>query len=146
MAETLDTLLHEAQNEMTRKAGERDRVTTSIDDLHNLADEIAKQYAQDACTFTADALNLLLNSGTAGLGMLTGEPDEVYDGDSPLTLIQRNIEEFLYNDLYDLADLIMGEWEEEAEQARCRTPGCDGDPNDGEGWDGFCGNCADKQG
>ncbi len=30
------------------------------------------------------------------------------------------------------------------EADRCRTPGCDGDPNDGEGWDGFCGNCADR--
>ena len=27
---------------------------------------------------------------------------------------------------------------------KCRTPKCDGDPNDGEGWDGFCGNCADR--
>jgi len=28
-------------------------------------------------------------------------------------------------------------------KAPCRTDGCDGDPDDGEGWDGFCGNCAD---
>lgn len=27
---------------------------------------------------------------------------------------------------------------------QCRTEDCDGDPNDGEGWDGFCGNCADR--
>jgi hypothetical protein len=29
--------------------------------------------------------------------------------------------------------------------ARCRTVGCDGDPDDGEGWDGYCGNCADRR-
>lgn len=27
---------------------------------------------------------------------------------------------------------------------KCRTPRCDGDPDNGEGWDGFCGNCADR--
>lgn len=26
---------------------------------------------------------------------------------------------------------------------KCRTEGCDGDPDDGEGEDGYCGNCAD---
>jgi hypothetical protein len=26
----------------------------------------------------------------------------------------------------------------------CRTELCDGDPDNGEGWDGFCGNCADR--
>ncbi|WP_034271096.1 hypothetical protein [Haloechinothrix halophila] len=29
--------------------------------------------------------------------------------------------------------------------ARCRTAGCDGDSDDGEGWDGYCGNCADRR-
>lgn len=29
------------------------------------------------------------------------------------------------------------------EPETCRTDGCDGDPSDGEGWDGYCGNCAD---
>ena len=27
----------------------------------------------------------------------------------------------------------------------CRTEGCDEDPDDGDGWDGFCGNCADRR-
>jgi hypothetical protein len=27
----------------------------------------------------------------------------------------------------------------------CNTPGCTYDANDGEGFDGFCGNCADKK-
>jgi hypothetical protein len=27
---------------------------------------------------------------------------------------------------------------------KCRTEGCDQDPDDGEGWDGYCGSCADK--
>lgn len=27
----------------------------------------------------------------------------------------------------------------------CRTPNCDGPMNDGEGWNGYCGNCADKR-
>ncbi|HIV77298.1 MAG TPA: hypothetical protein H9899_07220 [Candidatus Sphingomonas excrementigallinarum] len=31
------------------------------------------------------------------------------------------------------------------DEAACRTEGCDGDPDDGEGFDGFCGNCADRQ-
>lgn len=26
----------------------------------------------------------------------------------------------------------------------CRTEGCSGDPDDGDGWNGYCGNCADK--
>jgi hypothetical protein len=30
------------------------------------------------------------------------------------------------------------------EPVSCRTPGCDGDPDDGDGWDGFCGTCADR--
>lgn len=29
------------------------------------------------------------------------------------------------------------------EQNRCCTTDCVQDPNDGEGWDGFCGACAD---
>lgn len=37
------------------------------------------------------------------------------------------------------------ETDEELSDPRCRTEGCDGDPDDGEGWDGYCGNCADKQ-
>lgn len=31
------------------------------------------------------------------------------------------------------------------DESRCRTKGCEEDPNDGEGWDGFCGNCADRR-
>ena len=31
----------------------------------------------------------------------------------------------------------------EACDSRCRTPGCTEDANDGEGQDGYCGNCAD---
>jgi hypothetical protein len=30
------------------------------------------------------------------------------------------------------------------EPERCRTPGCDGHPDDGDGWDGFCGACAGR--
>lgn len=29
-------------------------------------------------------------------------------------------------------------------QTACRTAGCSGDPNSGEGWDGYCGSCADR--
>ena len=29
--------------------------------------------------------------------------------------------------------------------AACRTEGCTEDPDDGEGWDGYCGGCADRQ-
>jgi hypothetical protein len=34
--------------------------------------------------------------------------------------------------------------DDSTEKAPCRTPGCDGDPDDGEGWDGYCGTCADR--
>lgn len=30
-------------------------------------------------------------------------------------------------------------------QDQCRAVDCDGDPNSGDGWDGFCGTCADAQ-
>lgn len=30
------------------------------------------------------------------------------------------------------------------DDAKCRTEDCDGDPDDGDGFDGYCGNCADK--
>jgi len=30
-------------------------------------------------------------------------------------------------------------------ESRCRTEGCEEDPNDGEGWVGWCGNCADRR-
>lgn len=33
---------------------------------------------------------------------------------------------------------------EEIEGTTCRTEDCDGDPDDGEGWNGYCGNCADR--
>src|SRR5262245_57027269 len=33
--------------------------------------------------------------------------------------------------------------DDDDETATCRTEGCDGDPDDGEGWDGYCGDCAD---
>lgn len=33
---------------------------------------------------------------------------------------------------------------DEDEDGGCRTIGCDGDPDDGEGYNGFCGNCADR--
>jgi hypothetical protein len=29
--------------------------------------------------------------------------------------------------------------------SRCRTPECTADPDDGDGWDGFCGDCADRR-
>lgn len=29
--------------------------------------------------------------------------------------------------------------------ATCKTPGCDGRMDDGEGQDGYCGNCADRR-
>jgi hypothetical protein len=32
-----------------------------------------------------------------------------------------------------------------ADESRCRTEDCEEDPNDGEGWSGFCGNCADRR-
>jgi hypothetical protein len=35
------------------------------------------------------------------------------------------------------------EAEDDDDQDSCLTDGCDGDPNDGEGFDGLCGNCAD---
>lgn len=28
--------------------------------------------------------------------------------------------------------------------ARCRSGGCDGDPDTGDGWDGYCPTCADR--
>jgi hypothetical protein len=34
--------------------------------------------------------------------------------------------------------------EECQEKYGCRTPGCDRDTSDGEGYDGYCGTCADK--
>ncbi len=34
--------------------------------------------------------------------------------------------------------------EDEEEPTQCRTEGCDEDPDNGEGWDGYCGNCADR--
>lgn len=30
------------------------------------------------------------------------------------------------------------------DEVSCRTPGCDGDPDARDGWDGFCGTCADR--
>lgn len=35
--------------------------------------------------------------------------------------------------------------DEDEEPATCPTEGCEEDPNDGEGWDGYCGNCADRR-
>lgn len=35
--------------------------------------------------------------------------------------------------------------EPDEDEDRCRTEDCDGDPNDGEGFDGYCGNCADRR-
>jgi hypothetical protein len=54
----------------------------------------------------------------------------------------------------DLENLLefnerLVEWLEEVptngDDVRCRTEGCMGDMSDGEGWDGFCGNCADQR-
>jgi hypothetical protein len=43
----------------------------------------------------------------------------------------------------------LAEWLEagqtEGHDVRCGTDGCMGDISDGEGWDGFCGNCADQR-
>lgn len=117
MALHLNDLLHEARCEMTRKAEELDRATTSIDTLNRMADKIAQTHAADACAHTESMLRLLLDSGNLGLGMVTAEPEDVYGGDSPLTLIMRNIEEWLYGELYDHATLIISEWEEAAEDA-----------------------------
>jgi len=35
--------------------------------------------------------------------------------------------------------------EEDDESAGCRTDGCSGRMGDGEGYDGYCGNCADRR-
>ncbi|MGZ6347976.1 MAG: hypothetical protein ACXWP0_01140 [Ktedonobacterales bacterium] len=151
MAETLRELKSDALDELHDKAEVLNRASTSIERLRDLANEIAVKYAEDACCYTADALKLLLASGDDGLVMLQASPDETYGNDTPLTLIERNINEWLYDDLVDEAENIHGEWveeaeieAEEAEDEQCRTLGCDGNPNDGEGWDGYCGNCADR--
>ncbi|BBX87983.1 hypothetical protein MAUB_58560 [Mycolicibacterium aubagnense] len=34
---------------------------------------------------------------------------------------------------------------EDHENSQCRTEGCAEDADDGEGYDGFCGNCADRE-
>lgn len=34
---------------------------------------------------------------------------------------------------------------EHDDDAHCQTDGCDGRMNDGEGYDGYCGNCADRR-
>lgn len=34
--------------------------------------------------------------------------------------------------------------DEDDEDAACRTPDCDESTDDGEGWNGYCGNCADR--
>lgn len=36
-------------------------------------------------------------------------------------------------------------WASREDAGLCRTAGCDEDANDGEGFDGYCGNCADKR-
>lgn len=36
-------------------------------------------------------------------------------------------------------------WASREDAGLCRTPGCDEDPDNGEGFDGYCGNCADKR-
>ena len=148
MAQILRELKSDALDELREKADVLDRQSTSRDDLRKLAGVIADKYAADACCYTEDALKLLLASGEDGLGMLVVSPDETYDNDTPLTLIERNINEWLFNDLVDEAENIHDEWQEEAEEEdedKCRTLGCDGDPNSGEGWDGYCGNCADRR-
>jgi hypothetical protein len=35
--------------------------------------------------------------------------------------------------------------DDDEEPAVCRTEGCEEDPGGGEGWEGFCGNCADRR-
>lgn len=117
MALHLNDLLHEAQCDLTHEAEELNLATTGIDTLNRMADKIASRHAADACAHTESILRLLLNSGNRGLGMVTAEPEDVYGGDSPLTLIMRNIEEWLYGELYDHATLIISEWEEAAEEA-----------------------------
>ena len=36
------------------------------------------------------------------------------------------------------------EWPEAGDADACRTDGCDGDSDNGEGFDGYCGACADR--
>lgn len=40
--------------------------------------------------------------------------------------------------------LLVGQVMPAPEQAWCLTDDCDEDPDNGEGWDGYCGNCADR--
>lgn len=63
------------------------------------------------------------------------------DAMAQLTAEQREYLSVAINDsLAETLDVFKGE-----PAPKCRTEGCDGDPENGEGWDGFCGNCADKR-
>lgn len=44
----------------------------------------------------------------------------------------------------DFLEIDLDDDDDLDDEDRCRTEGCDEDPNDGEGFDGYCGNCADR--
>jgi hypothetical protein len=86
------------------------------------------------------------NFGANVIGDLpTGEGDvEVYggrfDADMPDITISPAVTFYGPDE-----DAVPEEHDEEEDDDACRTEECDGDPNDGEGYDGYCGNCADRQ-
>lgn len=48
---------------------------------------------------------------------------------------------------FDAKDLVNEQCAEcrPVEPEGCRTDGCEEDPDTGDGWNGFCGNCADRR-
>lgn len=47
-----------------------------------------------------------------------------------------------FNDWADAEGITVSE--DEADDETCRGEDCDNSTDDGEGWDGLCGNCADR--
>lgn len=107
----------------------------------------------------ADRVNALCRAGCADPEALavaicrtatahgaSGGPDhEVGDLQDTLYLAMRLLSPAARLQLVrELAEgLFVGEgWEE---VVFCRTETCFGEPEDGEGWDGYCGNCADRK-
>lgn len=91
-------------------------------------------------------INNNVRAAYGGLGVAAGDPDhDANDIETSVTDTLANIMHFCRHQGVDFQSCLSTA-ENNFDAEACRTPGCLEDPNDGEGYDGYCGDCADAKG
>lgn len=73
-----------------------------------------------------------------------GDPEDEIELEYDMRDLVTNTLHLAHQRGFDIDNLLDGA-KMNFDEERCLTPLCDGNTDDGEGFDGYCGNCADRR-